>query len=359
MQFYKKILILLIIVIFTYILFRIFQKRFHIIHKINSQEKEGFISPSATNEEIELELVTNKENVTINSINDVDTNLRLNQFIIKASYNSAFTGNYINNDMIKYVLSRGCRFLDFEVFYIKNKPFVAYSTDSSYKTIDSKNQILLNDILTTVVSNAFSDNSPNNRDPVFVHLRVKSNDNNIYKDIAKSIDATLKDKLYFNTKIDNDTKLTDIMGKVIIVMDKTINYKYNKYTSCAENEENCYDLTKYINIESGGDLLGLQRYTTVLNQKINPPYIHDDNITVSANRIHMALPDYDTTNTSNPNYGVFVRDYGYQIVPYRFYKKDKELSNYEDFFNDNKYGIVPISKAIRHYEKLKEEENSA
>ena len=42
-----------------------------------------------------------------------------------------------------------------------------------------------------------------------------------------------------------------------------------------------------------------------------------------------------------------------------FYKKDKELSNYEDFFNDNKYGIVPISKAIRHYEKLKEEENSA
>jgi hypothetical protein len=44
--------------------------------------------------------------------------MELMQYCIKGSVNSAYSGQYISDEMVKYVLSRGCRFLDFEVYYL-------------------------------------------------------------------------------------------------------------------------------------------------------------------------------------------------------------------------------------------------
>jgi hypothetical protein len=41
----------------------------------------------------------------------------LHKFHIKASYHSAFNGTDISKDMVLYILSRGYRFLDFEIYY--------------------------------------------------------------------------------------------------------------------------------------------------------------------------------------------------------------------------------------------------
>ena len=60
----------------------------------------------------------------------------------------------VSTDMVKEVLSRGCRFLDFEVFYIKEdevfSPRVAMSTDYKFLTIDTENSVPLVNILNAI-----------------------------------------------------------------------------------------------------------------------------------------------------------------------------------------------------------------
>jgi len=361
MEIYKKIIILILIILFFYVGYRLL-KKIDCCNKNRNKEglnnKEGLENLNSTNEEIELNTLKSKENVTINSIHKNDTHLPLSQYVIKASYNSALTGNYVNKDMIKYILSRGCRFLDFEIFLIDGKPCVAYSTDSKYKTIETKNTILLDEVLSTIISNAFSNTSPNRLDPLFIHLRIKSPDTTkdlIYKNVAKSL-YSIKDSLY-NRSINNKTKLKDVMGKIIILMDNTINYDYKNYTNCKSEQQNCYDLKKLINVESGNGFMNIQRYSDILKQKINPPRIIMD-INTDVKNMKLALPDYDVKQISNPKLQPFISDYGIQIVSYRYYKQDANLSGFEEIFNENKYGIIPIANMLKYFEKKKEDENS-
>jgi hypothetical protein len=76
-------------------------------------------------------------NVSITNIIPSRSKLPLREYCIKASYSSAFSGTYVSADMIKYVLRRGCRYLDIPIFYstTDNIPYVAHITDS--KAIDS------------------------------------------------------------------------------------------------------------------------------------------------------------------------------------------------------------------------------
>jgi len=352
MEIYKKILIVITIFIFIYIVYRFLKQKKYIQELFT---KEGLENPTLSNEELEFNSLKSEEPVIIQSISKTDSTLPMKEFVMKSSYNTAFTGNYMNLDMIKYVLSRGCRFLDFEVFNIDNKPKVAYSTDSTFKSINSKNSLLLDDVLTTVITNAFSNTSPNRADPVFVHLRIKSTTNDIYKLVAKSL-YVIKESIY-SKPMNIGTRIQDIMGKVIIIMDSSVNYDYKKYTSCAKTESNCYDLSKIINIESGNEQIGIQRYSDILNEKIIHPRIVNDNYT-DTQYIKLALPDYDVKQISNPPFIPFVNDHSVQIITYRFYKKDSKLSEYENMFNENKAGIVPMATILKYLDKKKQEDES-
>jgi len=391
MEIYKKIIILILIVLFIYVGYRLL-KKINCCSE-NRITREGLENLNSTNEEVELNSLKSNNDVTINSIHKNDINLPLSQYVIKGSYNSSVTGQYMNSEMIKYLLSRGCRFLDFEVFLIDGKPKVAYTNDSTYKTIQSKNSVLLDEVLSVIVSNAFSNISPNRLDPLFIHLRIKSStkhnnhsydynnitkhtkqndnknntkqnknimvepiqrrdNNNIYKHVAKSL-SIIKNSLY-NKQVNRNTKLKDIMGKIIIIMDNTINYNYKKYTSCYNNEQNCNDFKKYINSESGNGFINIERYSDILKEKTSPPHIVND-INTDVKKIKLALPDYDIKHISNPKLQPFVTDYGFQIVTYRYYKKDANLSECEEIFNENKFGIVPLSTMVKYFEKKKEE----
>ena len=76
-------------------------------------------------DDAEFEKVKNDKNfMSISSIQSMENKyakLPIKDYCIKSSYNSATTGKTVNKKMIQYVLSRGCRFLDFEVFYIKRR----------------------------------------------------------------------------------------------------------------------------------------------------------------------------------------------------------------------------------------------
>jgi hypothetical protein len=359
MQFYKKILLLFIVIIFTYILYRLYLKRLTIINN-ESFEVLGVDVGLGSPEESELQKVTKNTNpVGISSLAPAYTQLPLSQYIIKSSFNSAITGNYVNLDMLKYVLSRGCRFIDFEVYAIKNSdnqnshyaPYVAYSTDPTHKSIDTQNKILLDTVLTNAIAYGFNTPSPNANDPLFIQLRIKSNNTDIYKMVAKSIKDSIDNRLY-NKNITSNTKYSDIKGKVVIVIDKTIRYDYTKYSKCNKSNDACVDLTSVTNIESGSELLRLSSYNETLSKMTTPPIIKNDNKNTDATYMQLIVPPLDNMNLKNPvSISPFIRDYGCQMIAYRFYILGDELDSYEEFFKDNGYGIVPMSLALQYLAK--------
>jgi hypothetical protein len=340
----KKILILIVIFITIYLLIRLLQKRNAIKLQIN---KEGFLGFSSESSELNSTKKNNKTIVGIANYLPENANLPLREYCIKSSYNTAQTGNYVNNDMINYVLSRGVRFLDFEILSVTDMPYVAYTTDSEYKNIDSRNKISFTEVIKTIANNAFMAPSPNPGDPLFVNLRIKSNNNEIFKKIAMTIDTSLKPRLY-DGKVSGNTKLSDLMGKVIFIIDKTTAPEYMKYP----------DLANYMNMESGGDNLRIYTYGRIASQSITPPHVHDDGITTDTINYKMVIPDAGTGMKifgilRNPKFDTLVADYGVQIACYRFYENDTNLMTYEEAFSKHKSAFVPISKMIKYLEEQK------
>jgi len=278
--------------------------------------------------------------------NAQNTGLPLSQYVIKASYNTARSGNYVSIDMIKQVLSRGCRFLDFEVFLIKSNPMVAFSTDPTYTTIDSLNSIPLGDVLKIVGSYAFMEPSPNTADPLFINLRIKSNQPSIYSSIAISIQNNIPNNCYSGF-VNNDTPLSNLMGKIVIVIDKTLARDYKTVTICpnGNNDGSCPVLSSFVNMESGGEALRISKYSDILNQCTSPPFIMDDGINADVSFMRYIIPD--NGNNKNPSYIPFIRDYSAQVIAYGFYNNDSELVNYEEFFRQNKTAFVSIAGAIQ------------
>jgi len=48
--------------------------------------------------------------------------------------------------------------------------------------------------------------------------------------------------------------------------------------------------------------------------------------------------------------------HGCQIIAYQYYHDDSGLEDCEQFFSDNKFAFVPISKAIRYFNKKIEQQ---
>jgi hypothetical protein len=174
-----------------------------------------------------------------------------------------------------------------------------------------------------------------------------------------TIDTNLKPRLY-NGKVSGDTKLSQLMGKIIFIIDKTTAPEYMKYPECNSSDENvpCYNLDNYMNMESGGDNLRIYSYSRITNQAITPPEIRDDGLTTDTINYKMVIPDAGTSMKifgilRNPNFDTLVADYGVQIACYRFYENDTNLMNYEESFSKHKSAFVPISKMIKYLEQQK------
>jgi hypothetical protein len=366
MKFYRKVLVVIIILVFMHIIWNAWKK-----YVYKGVLFEGFSSepdPVATKEVL---TIMNSTPTLIQPIPDRVADQPLREYIIKASANSAISGRYASTEMIKYVLSRGCRFLDFEVFLMKDdnaKPtvIVSSSSDPSFKVIDTdKNMALsLDDALAATIDNAFAPSlsgknnipsPPNPRDPLFIQLRVKSNDPSIYKLIAKSVDHHLKGTLY-DGKIDNKTVLSKLMGKTVLVIDKTLNRNYADLAKCGDNDKNCYDLSKYVTIESGSENLYTQKYGDLMNQEYVPINILDKCIRCTdVKYMRVIMPDSISGTPQNPDMKTlqrFYTNYASQIVAYRFNLLDDGITKYEKFFDDNKSAFVPLAYAISYFKKL-------
>lgn len=335
----RKLLILAVIVIFSFVLFNLWQSRNKM--KLSSENFSLMNSDGR-----EMSNMRNSDNgpgvVSIETTNEKTLNMPLREFCVKSSFNTACSGTFMNTQAIQYVLSRGCRFIDFEVYLVDNILCVGVSSNplTGSQNITSTNTITLDAALRQVIVSGFSAPTPNPSDPLFVRIRLQSKNidkrtSGIYKMAAMVITNTLVNRLYTET-VTPSTPLINIMGKIVLVWDKLSSPEYKSETS----------LTSLISMESGGDSMISNSYNTTLSLSILPPRIHDDEITSDVKIIRNISPDNNDSTVSNPNNIKMIGEYGAQYVCNRFYIKDANLLSYEKFFKNSRYAFVPFNVAI-------------
>lgn len=347
MSIFKKLLILFIILVSSFILYKLYLQRIALL------KLETFVEGNTgTNDEnsavkAEFEMIKNKYPAlpSIGNFNCPPT-LQLKDVLVKSSYNTAFTGNYyVSNDMIKFVISRGCRFLDFEIYNVDGQPFIGVS--SSYQTLDSLNKLSLVSVLNTIDSCAFSiDNSdmttPNPNDPLILHFRImNTNSNGFYKNINTTLESVLMQKMY-NGVVNGNTNMSEIMGKYVVLIDNM---------SRGYIQDNGSQIITYKNGESNTSIIRLNRNAGLLEQCKRPPILIDETMTnVQDYQIVLSDTGYGFfTGPINPNNSILVKDYGVQLTAYKFYVYDNNMSIYENSFGNFNSAISLLSQNVIYF----------
>jgi len=376
MEVYRKIIILIICLIFFYILYRLVLKRFEIYTNISSVESESFQTKTVSKIDTSNTTKLNIRTMNIDAINPVNgignkkRALELRQYCIKAAYHPAFDGNEMSLDMLGYTMNRGCRFLVFEIYWAAPTqlntsitatnpnfinsacPVVALSNDPA---VPASNCLALQDVIAFINEMAFTNACPNNGDPMFIQFCVKYDVNVVAASTVYDAIASIVEKMHnlYRGNVTSTTSIADLMGKVVIVMDKKNKNSY--FTADSP------DLAAVVNLSVPSN--SMQGYTySELNGASNKPMkilSGNSGYITNATEINQVLPHTSKqlnegsntpilhSMTSNYNALGMVSNHGVQITPMLFWSNENYLSQYENMFNYGKAGIIPMSAALR------------
>jgi hypothetical protein len=354
MELYRKFIILAIVLLTFYLLFRLHSYRIQLLKQAEVVDKkndfEGFTSKMPQNTQ--------------------NNQLMMNQYCVRASFHSAYnqTSKMIDLELLAKVLKSGVRFLDFEIYNIldpkTNTPFagVGYCSElnPSNLTVQISNTFSDPNIQFVNVLNSIVQNKPPQiTDPLFIHLRIKTTVPAIYSQIATAIQFAFPNVL-FSGKLDiNHTSLANLQNKIIIVVDKTNSVPdYMKYADCSQyrNIPNCQSLTKFINLESGTPDFNYlpQSMISCINPSascMNPTTVNlsKDNKTCTVGINPSIEPTWSIAvpnpiDAKNPTICPFITKYAIQIVPFRYDLDDANLATYESVFGTN--GFVSLANAL-------------
>lgn len=360
----KKTAIVFIIIIISYLIFQyLYSQKYLNDSQSQTLSNIGVFNIGGHKEGMEDD--TNKKtNIKFMMMNDTGSDtqtvkpedypgMTLKDFVVKSSYNTAYIGSEMSLTAISYALERGYRYLDFEVYLIDGLPCVGYceKPKATPTILTSTNSIPLGKVLYMIATGAFSPPVKNTEDPLFINLRIYTKDTSFYEMVAKMINKNIKNRMY-NFKVDADTDLEDIMGKIVVFIDVMAAPDYDSLPNCSvligDNENNCFNLSRFINTESGGKSLKMVTYDSLMSQSTRPPIIDTVTKGTNLNVLTVAYPDV-MYNLSNPDLKPFVVEYGIQFTTVRLNIFDTNLKGYETFFTNCKSAIVPISKAFEQF----------
>lgn len=267
------------------------------------------------------------------STSDPDCSGNLFDYYIKTAYNACSGGSYKNDFVdicnLKAVIKQGVRCLDFEIYSVNDQPVVATSTTDNYHVKETFNSVNFGTVMETIRNYAFSGGTcPNPTDPVLIHLRFKSNNQNMYSKIAEifksNTDIMLGPSYSYESEGKNlgNTPLLSLQNKVILIVDRT-------NTAFLENK----DLIEYVNLTSNSIFM---REYDFYNIKNNP----DINELTDFNRRGMTIvvPD-NGYSPANPN-GMICRASGCQMVAIRYQLVDNYLMENALFFDRAGYAFA-------------------
>ena len=264
---------------------------------------------------------------------------KLRDYYVKTAYNVCSTGDFKNSYVdlcaLKTVIAQGYRCLDMAIYSVDDNPVVATSTVKSYDVKQTYNSIALDNVFKTIMNNAFSDSAcPNSQDPLFLHLRIMSENPAIFNKIADTINSELSDRLlprsfgYQNYgKNLGEIKLIKLRGRIIIMVDKE-----NSMIDGSELEE-------FINIGTNSNFCRLLRFDDV-------KYNEDTEALKEHNKQFMSivLPNISDSN-SNQN-AALPYSYGCQFVAMSVPNIDATLSLNTDMFNNSNHAFVLKPKEL-------------
>jgi hypothetical protein len=300
---------------------------------------EGFDNPDQETKK----MIDNK--LTSMNPQDSQSRFKLRDYYIKSAYNAfnpdKFKNSNVSMDACLYVLARGCRFIDFEVFSVDNNPVIASSSVNSFNYKETYNHIPVSDAFEVLGSYAFSGSKcPNPNDPFIIHMRIMSRNVTMYDKLAKIItqSKTLARNLLgakygreYRSKDLGNEDISSLRGKVIIMVDGT-NPVYRNTK-----------LFELVNMSSKS--LFLSKYTFFGVKNVGDPQAFKD-----ANKKNMCLvvPDKSGRPMNDGHNGPFT--WGCQIVAMCFQEeaRDEKLKAYEDKFASVGYGFILKPEELRY-----------
>jgi len=282
-------------------------------------------------------------NGSIRSINEADPNCRylLRDYYIKSAYNCCSGGSYKNDFVetcvLKDLLKQGVRGLDFEIFSIDDRPVVATSTVDSYHIKETYNSIDFSEIMNIIRDYAFvTATAPNSNDPIIIHLRIKSTNQNMYKNFAKLLenyDSLLLGKEYSYENQGRNlggAKLLSFAKKVIIIVDRS-NIAFLE----------CQEFYEYVNMTSNSVFMRALHYYDIA-------YTPDINELIEYNKqcMTIGMPDKGS-NPANPS-GIVLRETGTQMMAMRYQSFDNNLEESNMLFDTGGYAFILKPENLRY-----------
>jgi hypothetical protein len=273
--------------------------------------------------------------------NDPDCSGNLFDYYIKTAYNACSAGDYKNDFVnicnLKAIIKQGVRCLDFEMYSIDNQPVVAASTVDNYYVKETFNSVNFGSVMDTIVNYAFSGGTcPNPTDPIIIHLRFMSNNQEMYTNLANIFysynNSMLGPAFSYESEGLNlgNTPLLSLQNKIILIVDRT-------NTAFLENEK----LLEYVNLTSNSIFMRSYSYYDVKN---NP----DINELTDYNKTGMTIVIPDSgSNPPNPS-GLACRALGCQMVAMRYQLVDNLLMESTGFFDDGGYAFVLKPAPLRY-----------
>jgi len=298
-------------------------------------------------------------NLTSIPYTDASNSYPLRDYYIKSAYNCCCIGNYsndfVNLNALTNILKQGVRWLDFEIFSINNSPVIAVSTlDSCYEK-ESYNSIPFSDFISCITTNAFNPVVVNNYgDPLFFHIRFKSNNITMYSALTTLFEQTLSTYLMSNTynyNYQDDSNPNNIvhknLGNVPLTTFLGPNGKAPRIVIVVNNANTTFMSTpfyEYVNMMSGTTTCSLLTADQV-------QYYPDTDELVNNNKVFMTfeIPN-NTNNPSSPNFVAGIT-LGIQCIGMR-YIYTSSLNSYllsnENYFDSYGYAFVLKPASLRY-----------
>jgi hypothetical protein len=265
-------------------------------------------------------------------------------YYIKTAYNSCSGGSYKNDYVdicnLKAVIKQGVRCLDFEIYSIDNQPVVATSIDDNYHVKETYNSVPFggsNSVMETIKSYAFANGtSPNPTDPLIIHLRIKSTNQEMYTNLATIFSNYDDLMLGYNYSYENtghnlgENPLLSFKNKIILIVDKT-------NTAFLQNAA----FLEYVNLTSNSAFMREYYFSDIYN---NPDVV--ELTEYNRSRMTIVFPD-KTTNPDNPA-GMLCRNYGCQMVACRYQFVDNYLMENAAFFDRHGSAFVLKPEPLRY-----------
>jgi Na+-transporting methylmalonyl-CoA/oxaloacetate decarboxylase gamma subunit len=285
------------------------------------------------------------KNITSINADDSQSKFKLRDYYIKSAYNAfnpdKFKNSNVSMDALLYVIARGCRFIDFEVFSVENQPVIASSSVNSFNYKETFNHIPVSDAFEVLGSYVFSGSKcPNPGDPFIIHMRIMSRNVTMYDNLAKIISQSktvarnLLGPKYgreYQTKDLGNENLLDFKGKIILMVDGTNPiYRNTK-------------LFELVNMSSNS--LFLSKYTYFGVKNIADPQTFKDS---NKKNMCLVIPDKGGRPINDGHNGPFT--WGCQIATMCFQEeaRDEKLKAYEDKFASVGYAFILKPEDLRY-----------